>query len=172
MKRIEGNTRWVLVFKYIIVKVAKIDYKRAIMLSKSLYKEGLLYEFLTYEIDMYSTPQFFLMKGIVANWREFIRFWRLRSRFLQPTYFSFFGLINIQKKGVVLQMSDEKCFAQLERIIGDDIWISPHTFGSSQNFCVTGSGKLRVLDYGASLSFDLFLRKWGDSIYDEFNINF
>lgn len=45
------------------------------------------YEFVALNVEMFG--------GFMANWSEFIFFVKTRNKFLLPTYFSFFGLINI-----------------------------------------------------------------------------
>ncbi len=69
------------------------------------------------------------------------------SSFVLPTYFSFFGLVNILPAG-------EEC--QLPRVVPwraalsvvTPTWIDPHTWSNTKNFVRDRKGRLRLVDYG------------------------
>ncbi|MFC1651895.1 hypothetical protein ACFL24_01925 [Patescibacteria group bacterium] len=89
--------------------------------------------------------------GIKNNWGEFLFYWMTRHRFLQPTYFSFFGLLNLQLTGKEFTIEPENHFwFQLADIAGSGNHLIPdaHHLININNFCWSKKG-LRILDYGS-----------------------
>lgn len=99
-------------------------------------------------VDVPSGWKRLLFLGIVANWNEF-RFYReTRNSFLQPTYISFFGLLNIQKMGEPCTVPEVEWWRTLKKITDEDVYDDPHHFCDPQNFCVS-EGVVRMVDYGS-----------------------
>lgn len=110
-----------------------------------------------------------LFAGIMANWNEFTLYRQAKNSFLVPTYFSLFGLLNIQKK------VDAITFWK-----GSDIWLyicrnsqninqpfcSSHTFAEIENFGLD-EGYLKILDYGSRQS-NSFLEANGTNFFNNF----
>lgn len=103
-----------------------------------------------------SQAWYFAIHGIKQNYRE-RDFWKkTKNPFLVPTYFSFFGLINIQEYKIVT--SDSKLESLLLKEmsalwrsgVGNGIFdgVETHAWSSISNFTVTPSGHLQMLDYG------------------------
>ncbi len=111
------------------------------------------YEFVALNVEMFG--------GFMANWNEFIFFVKTRNKFLLPTYFSFFGLINIQKKGNVLNWKDGDFFVFLQNNskIKDQIFVDAHSFDNPQNFYLD-NGKLKMIDYGSRHCRSFILENW------------
>lgn len=110
-----------------------------------------------------------VFKGAADNWREYWFYLAEQHPFAQPTYFSLFGLMNIQLRGDPILIERKEFRRQLELFIGEQVLYSdPHHFASIGNFCVSG-GKLRILDYG-SLKTQRIIRERGMCVYRNFQI--
>ncbi len=93
-----------------------------------------------------------LFKGLHANWCEFWFYWWTLNPFLQPTYFSLLGLLNIQRIGEPCLMEVEDVWCQLSGMnnsLQRDLWKDSHHFANPRNFCFY-KGTIRMLDYGSS----------------------
>ena len=112
----------------------------------------------------------YLFLGIVCNWNEFWFFWKTRNFFLQPTYFSFFGLFNIQKLGIKCAVTRVNLWDQLKIISDKLVEKDYHHFSVPKNFTLD-KGKLRILDYGDQKTQEIIL-ECGKKIFNEFNPNY
>lgn len=112
----------------------------------------------------------FLFKGIVDNWREFCFYRRFKLCFTQPTYFSLFGLINLQQTGPRCQIKEDDLWVQLTELTENKVFKDSHTFANPVNFCVC-NGQLRILDY-ASSHVQKVIVEYGDRIVKEFDTNY
>jgi len=103
----------------------------------------------------------FLWGGVMANWNEFIFFVKTRNKFLLPTYFSFFGLVNIQKKGEVLDWEEGDFFVFLQKNSKkrDQLFVDAHSFDNPKNFCID-DGRLKMIDYGSRHCRSFVLENW------------
>ncbi len=98
-----------------------------------------------------------LMFGAIwVNWSEFMFFWKTRHPFLQPTYFSFFGLLNIQKAGAPCVIKEKVLCDALYDIAGETIFDDPHHLTSPGNYCFD-NGKFRIIDYGSKMTYRMIL---------------
>jgi len=86
-----------------------------------------------------------ILSGIVTNFSEFWYYATTWNPFLQPTYFSLFGLINIQRYGEPCTMPQQEFRNELERIVGQKYMWDSHHFINPANFCLT-VGKMREKD--------------------------
>lgn len=120
--------------------------------------------------EMWGTIPHFLLGGIHANWLEFVFYVKTRNPFLQPTYFSFFGLLNIQKAGkeCTLELVDVWC--NLQEITNMGCFPDGHAFANPANFSLE-DGKLRMFDYGSVGTCEV-ISKYGDKMFQEFDPNF
>lgn len=75
-----------------------------------------------------------LFGGIAANFSEFWFYASTWHRFVRPTYFSLFGLFNIQSYGASLKMGEGEFLAALERIIEENWMHDIHHFANPANF--------------------------------------
>jgi len=87
-----------------------------------------------------------LLCGIVNNWREFRFFYKTKHPFLQPTYFSFLGLFNIQKVSKICLVEQNSFKVQIRKITNNEAGYDHH-FSNPANFCFD-NGKLKIFDYG------------------------
>lgn len=111
-----------------------------------------------------------LFAGIRTNWREFRFFRTTRNPFCQPTYFSFFGLLNIQKFAETPCNLHWRVLAvQIYEITNELSRMDGHHFEFQENFCFEG-GKLRILDYGSPKT-QLVIVAFGEKILATFDPN-
>jgi hypothetical protein len=97
-----------------------------------------------------TSAYYHLLVGLVTNWNEFIYFLKHhKNTFLFPTYFSFFGLINITPLGKEINedVSRGTLFRVLSQKTQGDACKDPHHFSAKQNFCIY-RGNIRIRDYG------------------------
>lgn len=92
-----------------------------------------------------------LFGGIYANWTEYRFYQRTHNHFVQPTYFSLFGIINIQKYGVMCTTEDSDelvaFWNEVRVLTQDEAYVEPHHFKDPLNFCMHGT-HVRMVDYG------------------------
>lgn len=152
MRVIKGTHRIALVFERfgIVLKFPNIDWQWAWDDSRPfLQHEGIRgFRYLTFDPGgiLYEP----VSQGIMENWYEHRFYRRTRYPFLLPTYFSFFGLVNIQRLGLPCGMSDMEVYRAFLGIAGmDDLMRDPHHFLNAGNFCRHPiTGQFMVLDYG------------------------
>jgi len=108
-----------------------------------------------------------VFKGVMDNWREYWFCLVERHSFAQPTYFSFFGLVNIQLRGEPLVMDQWEFRGQLQKFI-EVLYSDAHHFTSINNFCIS-DGKLRILDYGSRKTQNI-IRERGMCVYQNFQV--
>lgn len=117
--------------------------------------------------DLMGNIRYTLLNGIWHNWQE----WRLwggtRSRFLEPTYFSLLGLVNIQRYGEDLRVSDIGLWAQMVEFSEGAVWSNAHHFGDPSNFSYRG-GIVRMRDYGGRGVAEV-VKKYGETIVASFD---
>lgn len=111
-----------------------------------------------------------LFRGLVDNLGERRFYRKIKHPFLQPTFFSFFGLFNIQKIGRMLpESTDPKWFwgkmLELTQSAAKD---DDHHFYNAENFCLE-KGKLKTLDYGRPKTQEIIL-KYGNAIMEGFSL--
>jgi hypothetical protein len=119
--------------------------------------------------ECYGTTAICLMEGVMANIQEWRFYRKTKHAFVMPTYFSFFGLFNIQKRGQEINFWK-----------GVDVWhyihqhvqnhaqpfCDGHTLAEIYNFCLD-DGHLKIVDYG-SRRLEPFIEINGQRLYDNF----
>lgn len=157
--------------------VVKLPIVRGILLAQSLYvllkKSSFIpfWRWVCYPMDSCGLCGIkrLAFKGFADNWREFAFSRFERHPFAQTTYFSLFGLVNVQKRGDPLGMDYWDFRRQVERLIGQKLFYSdPHHFASMQNFCLH-DGRLRMVDYGSPKTRKV-IRERGMHVYLNFKI--
>ncbi|MEK7116663.1 MAG: hypothetical protein AAB837_00675 [Patescibacteria group bacterium] len=107
-------------------------------------------------------------KGLHQNQTEYKCWRRCRAPFLAPTYFSLFGLVNIQKRefGEELTIKDWlRVVGEMGRNTGGDIGeLDPHYY-TGENFVKKSPSEYCLIDYGDndctnSSSFSGYVLKW------------
>jgi len=193
MKKIQiekscGTTRRVTIFNHIVIKIAIIDFKGFLKARRDLKEIDLkeyekefedeavrMSSFTGLSIkkakayEMAGFPASYLLAGIMANLQEFYFTIFHRNNFIMPTYFSFFGLINIQKKGDKITFWDSEdiwAYVCKNSIHRNQPYCDSHVFSNIDNFCID-RGKLRICDYG-SRNVQEFLNLNGERLFSRF----
>ncbi len=120
--------------------------------------------------EKYDTFWSYLLGGIMANWHEFTFYLRTQHEILAPTYFSLFGLINIQKRGQEIDFwDDEQLMLYLfeHSLHEDQPWCDGHTLLNKKNFCLDNQDKFQLFDYG-SRHVRIFISLNGKNLVDNF----
>lgn len=111
-----------------------------------------------------------LFRGVMANRNERLYFKTMKSSFLIPTYFSFFGLVNIQPLAKVFARHEHvytlEIYTELRKMITkDDLKkfdrICLHHFIDG-NFAQRKDGSIALFDYG-NTQLVYFIEKYGES---------
>ncbi len=91
-----------------------------------------------------------LLEGFRDN-RSERRYWkRTKHPFLQPTLFSAFGVVNIQKMGHDVRKDwDHEMLPTVRALLGDDFYEDGHCFRSEKNFSEDARGKVCIHDYAS-----------------------
>ena len=76
-----------------------------------------------------------LFGGLAANWNEFLFYSKTNNPFLQPTYFSFFGLLNVQLLGEKCSLDESMFWNQLYELTDGRVRDDMHHFSNPDNFC-------------------------------------
>ena len=175
MHLVKGKTRLVLVFPAlgIVIKlpITEVKYALTVFASEGKNRRGH-----SLRIHCRWLPECsyvfagMIFKGVIANLRERIMYKRTHHPFLQPTIFSLFGFLNVQRYGVVCVSDCLSFWDQIRSITRQEAYTNPHQFSEPGNYCVD-KGKLRIMDYGGRGSARIVL-KYGRRIQEEFNFNF
>jgi hypothetical protein len=153
-----GSTRAVLIFSDFVIKIPRVRVLRLFTRIIETNRNGSLKR----KSQLYSKKNIFiavvryLIEGIKANRREYFYFQKNKEKEgLLPTTLLIFGLIEIQKKGNVLEESSflwKRIFILLRRE-------NLHKISSFKacNFCIFEK-KLKILDYADEETFQLLER--------------
>ena len=120
----------------------------------------------TYSVDQVGYKNC-LLGGIFANWREFLFYRKTRNSLLQPTYFSFLGLLNIQKSGKPCLLQAVDLWCQLYELTNAKVFDSSHHFANPDNFCFDRGG-LKMVDYGSNRTHRVIV-EYGAKIVAQFD---
>ncbi len=165
-----GGNRVVVVLAGVAFKFPRIRLAGAWDTLKSHWRHksfGREFEYTVYQVF---SLKWLLFKGVVDNWKEY-RFYReTRHPFLQPTYISLLGLVNIQKAGQPLGAAGKDIWHQFFELTDGAVVSDGHHFENPDNFSLTEDG-LRILDYGGRDTQNL-VREFGSKILNEFDPNY
>ena len=173
MQIIKGRDRIVFIFPLlgIAVKFPVIHFFAAIKPFFYRFPKGKRGKYLKRHVFRSSESNLgvkgLLFKGVFANWCEFWLYLKTQNTFLQPTYFSLFGLLNIQRHGELCRLKEINLWCQLSELTNGKVFDDPHHFSNPRNFCLCGR-KLRIFDYGSCRSHDVIIQ-YGAKIVDFFN---
>ena len=176
----KGRSRLVLVFpKFgVVIKFPDFHFRRIPRMIKIRFKEGgwkffwetLKHEFNYFTMETSGSLKRELFLGLVANWNEFYLYWKTKSPFLQPTYFSFFGFLNIQKYGESCLIDPIDLWYQLLVLTDNKVFDDGHHFSNPKNFLIS-NGKLQMIDYG-NPSVNNVVIQYGKKIFELFDPDF
>lgn len=119
------------------------------------------------ENDTVGNIRYTLLNGTYQNWNEYRLWKRTHSPFLEPTYFSLFGLVNIQRYGKELDVSDVTLWSQILDLSEETAWSNSHHFANPANFSFR-DGTIRMFDYGGRGVEEVII-KYGESIVQNFD---
>lgn len=164
-----GADRLVFVFPRlgIVVKLAIIHFISAVRPFFE-YRWAYLRGYIQWPLESGHSLRRFLFKGLSANWNEFWFFRKTRNPLLQPTWFSFFGFLNIQKYGELCQLPKRGFWMQMYALTDGEAFADSHHFRNSENFGFSDDGKLRMFDYGSRKS-HVVIERFGARIREQFN---
>lgn len=123
----------------------------------------------TKSYEIHHTFGNFLLSGIMANLQEWQFYKQNKNPFCMPTYFSFLGLFNIQKKGEKIDFWD---IHEIWRYVVNNSQnpkqplCDGHALSEPKNYC-TDNGKLKLVDYGNRQVAE-FLKLNGKKLYNNF----
>ena len=109
----------------------------------------------------------YLFQGLFDNLSEFVFYLsHFNNEFLVPTYFSLFGLVNIQPlQKNVCDIDKDVWYHLIKNSSQKEIWdSSKHTFSTASNFSIDKNGKLKVMDY-ASAGVQKMTKKYGKKFH-------
>lgn len=171
-----GETRIVVLLPLLglAIKFPKIHPFKAFGLFRQLMKRDnrweLLRKYWKFPPRAVGAFKYLLTRGILCNWQEFKFYSQTRNPLLHPTYFSLFGLLNIQAIGQPCGLKDVDLWCQLYELTEGKVFEDSHCFANPRNFCLS-SGKLKITDYGSEGSQNVILA-YGQKIYDLFDSSY
>ncbi len=167
MKVVKGQSRLVIIFPMlgIAVKFPRVYVTQGLRTLHHQVSRGRFQRAWKRGMHLPGSIRGPFFQGVVINWHEF-RFYRnTRHTFLQPTYFSLFGFVNIQRAGKPCLEDPPKFWNKMHCVIGDALFIDPHHFENPDNFTVV-NGKLKMHDYGWGDTQQI-IKEYGRRIADE-----
>lgn len=168
MRLKQGNTRYVIILKKIVIKLPRIKLLSFIKSCVHNAKHGNLIKSFKFSSSALLSPRALLFKGIIDNFNEYRLYKKLHHKLLMPTYFSLFGLLNLQKRGEVVS-EDVHSFKKLYEATNGEIFKDSHAFDNPENFCLD-QGIFKMVDYGSERVAEV-LSNYADSIFKSFNID-
>jgi hypothetical protein len=168
-----GHYRIVLVFKNFVIKFPRIYFWSAIRIAIWAHYRGKEARSMVWKISNYNhelTIPKFLLKGIIDNWHECLYFKKTRSAFLVPTYFTFFGLFNIQARALPWDYNNLNHYGLLYDLTRGEVSKCGHDFEDEKNFGIH-KNRLKMLDYGSEKT-QKILEKYSKQIEEGFKIKF
>jgi hypothetical protein len=166
MKIVKGSSRIVLVFTKVVVKIPRVYFRRAFKAMYNSIVRGFFFKSMRNGVYVHSSPRKFLFRGFVENWNEFIYYYKSKLVILQPTYFSLFGIFNIQEVGEKLETNVD-LWNQLYDVTDGMVVKDGHAFRNTDNFCKK-DGYIKMIDYGSERTIQV-LKKYGDEIFQQLN---
>lgn len=170
-----GIYRMVVILPYIVLKFPVVRLKRSfkyffIILRQCFDRQE--------KIPMWKNLSFTwrgglrddLLRGLQENWSEFVFYQKSKHKFLVPTYFSLFGLMNIARRGSDYGKDEIDLWWQLCELTDRYVHNDMHHFSNRENFSPEG-GRLCIRDYGNEDTQDVVL-KYGDRIFWNFDLNY
>jgi len=168
MKIKKSRNRIVLVFPClgIVIKLPFIHFVSGINDFLWSIKDGHFRWRWNSNIESMESFKELLFKGILYNWREYLFFIKYRHPFTTPTYFSFFGFLNLQRLGQPCIIDSLVLWQKLIKLSNGTVAQDGHHFTNPENFCFINK-KLRIIDYG-SLRTQQVITKIGLKIMNDF----
>lgn len=115
---------------------------------------------------------YYLLLGILPNIQERRFYKKTKNPFVMPTYFSFFGLVNIQKRGKQIYFwGDNDVFRYLcqNSQNRNQPHVDGHTLSEIENFVLDNDNHMKLVDYG-NKQVAPFLEMNGENLYNNFKL--
>lgn len=148
-----GKDRIVILLPYLgvaiklpIVRIATTV--RVALRNAAANKWAILRLYWSAPIDEFFGFRKLIFGGIAANWIEYHFYRETHHPFLMPTYYSLFGILNVQHLGEPLRVDAHDLLTQLDTITNRQVLRDVHHFMNPKNFCFS-NGRLRMFDYGS-----------------------
>ncbi|OYV63678.1 MAG: hypothetical protein B7X03_00765 [Parcubacteria group bacterium 21-58-10] len=160
MKVLWGSERCVLAFPKLGFVLKFPGLHRASWVWGPHWKE----ETLRWKMLKWLSQAYFFGRGAVAQNRRERKTWgALHDSFLAPTYFCFFGLVNIQRYYRSAQGTElgHKLSSQIREVFRSDrnvVAVDAHSWFQIANYSVQPGGVLCKLDYGGENDLEVLRR--------------
>ena len=127
---------------------------------------------LSWTVDNMGSIRAALLRGIRDNWYEFLisMGYGYREKIFLTTYFSLFGIVNIQKLGTPLIMKNYNLRDHMIELTKKESLKDGHHFIEASNFSFE-NGVLTIMDYGSPRTTKICLNH-GRNMQKNFNPNF
>ncbi len=171
MKIRKGTDRLVLIFPSLgfVIKLPRFYIWMTIKnILRYIWNWNYFKEWLNYSPEAYTGIQRLLYKGLRDNWHEYTFYRDTHHPFLQPTYFSLFGFMNIQKYGDQQEIRFDILLNHFMNITNNEAYTDNHHFANWRNFCFE-NGKIKITDYGCPRT-QKVITPWGDVIIAKFDL--
>lgn len=173
MKIKKGNNRIVFTFPKLgfVIKLPVINWFKAfkpVLTWKvgGIKSRRMLIRYFQWPVEASEGFKNYLFRGFLANIAEYKFYKKTKHSFLKPTYFSLFGLFNIQKYGPLCELGEIDFWCQLYALTDGDVFADGHHFASPHNFSL--EDKLQMLDYGSKRTHKVIIEH-GDNILKNFD---
>jgi len=170
-----GTYRIVVILPYIVLKFPVIRLKRVskylfIILGQCFDRQKKIPTMKNISLTWRGGLRDDLLRGLQENWSEFVFYRKSKHKFLVPTYFSLFGLMNIARRSSDYEKDGIDLWWQFCELTDRYVHSDMHHFLNSENFSLD-EGKLRIRDYGNEDTQEVVL-KYGDRIFENFDVNY
>ncbi|OGD67055.1 hypothetical protein A2442_00310 [Candidatus Campbellbacteria bacterium RIFOXYC2_FULL_35_25] len=112
--------------------------------------------------------RYYLLNGIISNFKEYLFWLKYKNNFCEPTFFSLLGFVNIQRFSPPYNLLNKKDFWLKIRMVQNYDWDDGHHFCNSNNFNIR-DGKILIVDYASSKTQRVIL-KHGQNIIRHFSV--
>lgn len=143
-----------------------IDYEKDRIQKENLLQMKIL---IIKSYEFHYTVSSFLLGGVMANLQERRFYKETKNPFCMPTYFSFFGLFNVQKRGGKVDFWERNeiwSYIYHNSKNSNQPFCDGHTLAETENYGMD-NGRLKLVDYG-SRQVGEYLKINGETLYNNF----
>lgn len=150
-----GGTRFVILIWTVAIKIARPRPFRALRRLVEHWMNGeVRARLLTFAENPFLAIIRYIFSGIIANRNEYRLWQESRHNFLVPTLYSFWYLINIQKRGESISQKEFITSHPLKKLLAGKSPAFVNDMTQAENFC-RYEGQVSLLDYGSDETFAL-----------------
>lgn len=159
MRCSSGTTRFVILIGPIAIKFAKIHVLRSIYRLFCYSATGVASERLQkHAQNPFIAGLKYFFDSLITNWNEWMVWTASPECFMAPTFFSFFGIVNIQKRGTPVTQAEVDANHPFRHLLWNESLDFVFDMTQAPNFCKI-DGRICIVDYGSKESFRLFSQK-------------